>query len=136
MSSGCRYSRAIRQSMNRMFDSKSSVHRIISDIISEYSHTITLKPGVYLFGPNREFFIIKNVISQHWVTGFFCPPRLEFLPLETNIVLYHPDLRRKTRIQKKRLFDPFNEARVHCRSKTFHRRIKYEQNTHFQEILA
>ena len=135
MSSGCRYGRAIRQSMNKLFDNKSSVHRIISDMIAEYSHKILIKPGTYLFGPNRDFFIIKNVLSQHWVTGFFCPPRLEYLGMETNVVLYHPDLRRKTRIQKKRLYDPFNQAMVRCRSKLY-RSIKDEQNSYFQEILA
>ena len=107
--SGCRYQRAIKQSINKMFNNKSSVNIILAELIAEYSH--------YLFGPRREFFIIKNVISQHWVTGFFCPPRVEFV---VDVVLYHPDLRRKTRIQKKRLFDPFKNAMVRSRSKQFH----------------
>ena len=115
--SGCRYQRAIKQSINKMFNNKSSVNIILAELIAEYSHKITIRPGCYLFGPRREFFIIKNVISQHWVTGFFCPPRVEFV---VDVVLYHPDLRRKTRIQKKRLFDPFKNAMVRSRSKQFH----------------
>ena len=126
MSSGCRYSRAIRQSMNKMFDNRSSINRIIADIISEYSHTLTLHRGNYLFGPCREYFIIKEVLSQHWVTGFFCPPRIEFVHF--NSVLYHPDLSRRTRIRKKRLFDPFGVMAIKCRNKTFKREINEHQS--------
>ena len=135
MISGCRYERAIKQSLNKVFDNKSSVHIIIAELIASYSHKSVVRPGSYLLCPTYHFFIVSDVLSQHWVTGFFCPPRLEYLGMETNVVLYHPDLRRKTRIQKKRLYDPFNQAMVRCRSKLY-RSIKDEQNSYFQEILA
>jgi len=135
MQSGCRYSRAIRQSMNKMFDNRSSVNRIIAELISEYSHTLTLHRGNYLFGPSREYFIIKEILSQHWVTGFFCPPRIEFMP--TNAVLYHPDFSRRTRIKKKRLFNPFGVMAIRCRKKTFKRRInEHQPYSHLAGIFA
>ena len=125
MSSGCRYSRAIRQSMNKLFNNRSSINRILADLIAQYSHSLPLRRGNYLFGPCREFFVIKEILSQHWVTGFFCPPRIEFMP--ANLVLYHPDLSRRTRIRKKRLFDPFGTMTVRCRNKTFKRTINEHQ---------
>jgi hypothetical protein len=125
MSSGCRYSRAIRQSMNKIFDNRSSINRILADIIVSYSHAIQLRSGNYLFGPSREYFIINEVLSHHWVTGFFCPPRIEFMP--ANLVLYHPDLSRRTRIRRKRLYDPFGRMAIRCRNKTFKREINEHQ---------
>lgn len=124
MLTGCRYSRAIRQALNKRFENRSSLNRILADLISNFSHTVTIRRGNYLYGPRREFFIIKDVLSSHWVTGFFCPPRIEFMP--TNLVLYHPDLARRTRIKKKRLYDPFLKPSVRCRNKTF----KSEVNEH------
>lgn len=124
MSSGCRYSRAIRQSMNKMLDNRSSINRLIADLIANYSHSLPLRRGNYLFGPRREYFVINEVLSHHWVTGFFCPPRIEFMP--ANLVLYHPDLSRRTRIKKKRIYTPFSTPKVRCRNKTF----KHEVNEH------
>ena len=121
MSSGCRYSRAIRQSINKLLENRSSLNRVLADLIVGYSHSLPLRRGNYLYGPRREFFIIKDVLSHHWVTGFFCPPRIEFMP--ANLVLYHPDLSRRTRIRKKRLFDPFGIPMVRCRNKTFQRTV-------------
>ncbi len=126
MSSGCRYSRAIRQSMNKMFNNRSSINRILADLIADYSHTLPLGRGNYLFGPRRGYFVIDEVLSHHWVTGFFCPPRIEFMP--ANLVLYHPDFSRRTRIRKKRLYDPFGSPLVRCRNKTFKREINEHQS--------
>jgi hypothetical protein len=126
MSSGCRYSRAIRQSMNKILDNRSSINRILADLIASYSHTLPLRRGNYLFGPRREYFVINEVLSHHWVTGFFCPPRIEFFP--ANLVLYHPDLSRRTRIRKKRLYDPFGMPLVRCRNKTFKQEINEHQS--------
>ena len=119
MISGCRYSRAIRQSLNKTLG-RSSLNKTLADLITEYSHTLPLIRGNYLLSPMKEYFIIKEILSQHWVTGFFCPPRIEFLP---TCVLYHPDLSRRTRIRKKRLFNPFGLVSIRCRNKTFKQRV-------------
>lgn len=132
MLTGCRYERVIRQSINKLLDNKSSVHRILSKIIASYSHTTEVKPGCLLLSKRKEFFIVKHVLSPHWVTGYFCPPRMEFLDFN---ILYHPDLRRRTRIIKKRLFQPFGAAMVRCRSKQFRFHTKHEQNTHLSQIF-
>ena len=131
--SGCRYERAIRQGINKLLQNKSSVHRHLAKKIAAYSHTIEVKPGCLLCSSRKEFFIVKHVLSPHWVTGFFCPPRMEFLDYN---ILYHPDLRRRTRITKKRLFQPFANAMVRVRSKQFHFHNKHEQNTYLSEIFA
>ena len=125
MLTGCRYSRAIRQALNKRFDNRSSLNRTLADLISSYSHKTVIRRGNYLYGPRREFFVIRDVLSQHWVTGFFCPPRIEFMP--ANIVLYHPDLSRRTRIRKKRLYDPFMKPSIRCRNKTFQSEINEHQ---------
>ena len=133
MISGCRYSRAIRQSLNKTLG-RSSLNKTLADLITAYSHALQLRRGNYLFGPSREYFVIKDVLSQHWVTGFFCPPRIEFMP---TCVLYHPDLSRRTRIKKKRLFDPFGVVSIRCRNKTFKRGVnEHKPYSNLAEIFA
>lgn len=133
MTSGCRYQRAIRQSINKLHKNKASINSIIATIISKYSHGAEIKAGYFLCGPHREFFIVHEVLSPHWVTGFFCPPRLQIL---SDYISYCPDLRRKTRIRKKRLYHPFADFCVRERSKQFHLLRKYEQNTNLNQIFA
>ena len=131
MISGCRYSRAIRQSLNKTLG-RSSLNRALADLITEFSHKIPLIRGNYLISPMREYFVIKEVLSQHWVTGFFCPPRAEFMP---TCVIYHPNFSRRTRIQKKRLFDPFGVVSIRCRNRTFKQRVN-EPYTNLATIFA
>ena len=136
MKSGCPYQRAIKQSMNKMFENKCAVHFNIAEIIAEYSHKSVLRPGSYLLGNRYHFFIVKQLISPHWCTGFFCPPRVEFGHAN---VLYHPDVRRRSRVQKKRIFDPFEHATVRCRSKQFmldNKTSYHEPLSHFPAIYA
>ena len=125
MKSGYPYQRAIKQSMNKIFSNRNSVHFNLAEIIAEYSHKTLIRPGTYMIGNRYHFFVVKSVLSPHWCTGFFCPPRLEFIDRHT---LYHPDVRRRTRVQKKRIFDPFELAVVRCRSKLFHLNNKFSDH--------
>ena len=131
MSSGCRYERAIKQSLNKVFDNKSSVNIIIAELIASYSHKSVVRPGSYLLCPTYHFFVVSDVLSQHWVKGFFCPPRIDF----TRTIFggtrhyYEPDIEHRTGIQKKRIFSPFSEPCVRIRRRKFHLESKlgYEQ---------
>ena len=124
MISGCRYERAIKQSMNKIFDNKSSVHPIIATVIASYSHKSEVRPGSYLLCSTYQFFIVSDVLSQHWCKGFFCPPVI----ILGGYGSCAPDIRRRTRAEKKCIFDPFEEPYVSIRQQKFHlkTKIRYE----------
>ena len=140
MSSGCRYERAIKQSLNKVFDNKSSVHMIIAELIASYSHKSVVRPGSYLLCPTYHFFVVSDVLSQHWVKGFFCPPRIDF----TRTIFggtrhyYEPDINQRTAIQKKRVFFPFTEPCVRIRQRKFHleSKLRYEQMSHSPPLFT
>jgi len=140
MISGCRYERAIKQSLNKVFDNKSSVHSIIAEMIASYSHKTQVRPGSYLLAPTYHFFIVKDVISQHWVNGFFCPPRIEM----TRTVFggmrhyYTPDIEHRSVVQKKRIFSPFEDPCVRIRQRKFllESKLRYEQMPYSPTVFA
>ena len=136
MKSGCPYSRAIKQSLNRMFDNKASVHFDIAVMIAQFSHTSRVRPGSYLLGTRFDFFIVESMLSPHWCTGFFCPPRLEFMD---PVVLYHPDIRRRSRLYRKRIFSPFDSAVIRNRAKQFclNNKFSYHESlSHYPPVFA
>jgi len=61
--SGCRYQRAVRQSMNKMMSNRSSVHHVLAGIITEYSHKSWVRPGSYMLGSRFHFFVVKRLFS-------------------------------------------------------------------------
>ena len=139
MSSGCRYQRAIKQSLNKVFDNCSSVHSIIATIIASYSHKTLVRRGSYMFAPQRGFFIVQDVLSQHWVLGFFCPAKFELMNTSLGLRHYYlPDTRHKTRVRKKRVFDPFGDPSVHIRRQKFllENKLRNEQMSHQAQIFA
>ena len=133
MITGCRYERAIKQSLNKVFDNQSSVHTILATIIASYSHKTLVRPGSYLLAPTYHFFIVSDVLSPHWCTGFFCPPKIEIGETVLGIRHYYmPDVRCKSRTQKKRIFSPFAEPCVRIRHRKFllESKLRYEQMPH------
>ena len=140
MISGCRYERAIKQSLNKVFDNKSSVHIIIAELIASYSHKSVVRPGSYLLCPTYHFFIVSDVLSQHWVTGFFCPPRIDFTRTIFGAMrhYYEPDLRHRSELQKKRIFSPFDEPCVRIRQRKFQleSKLRYEQMSHSPPVFT
>ena len=121
MISGCRYERAIKQSMNKVFDNQSSVNTDIAIIIASYSHKTLVRPGSYLLCRTFDFFIVKHVLSQHWCMGYFCPPII-------GVHHFAPDVRLRSAMVKKRIFDPFDQPHVGVRARKFHlkSKIRYE----------
>ena len=131
--SGCRYERAIRQGLNKGLDSKSSVHGTLARLIAEYSHKTTVRPGDYLLGSQYHFFVVTGVQSQHWLDGFFCPPRLEFAYTPTGIgTFYTPDLKNRSKKRRKKVFSPFEAPFVKIRSRIFasSNKVRHEQMPH------
>ena len=85
-------------------------------LIASYSHKTDLKPGCMLLG-HSEYFIIKRVHSPHWVSGFFCPPKI--LLVRGNEIITRPRLHMRSRLFKKKVFHPFKKPSVRLRLKTF-----------------
>ena len=139
MISGCRYERAIKQSMNKVFDNQSSVHSIIAKLIASYSHKTQVRPGSYLLCPTYHFFIVSDVLSQHWCKGFFCPPRIDVSHTVMGVRHYYaPDVRSAGRVQKKRIFSPFQDPCVRIRQRKFllESKLQYEQVPHPTDVFA
>ena len=125
--SGCRYRRAIRQSLNKMQGNRSSVHHILAGFISEYSHKSWVRPGSYMLGSRFHFFVVKNVYSPHWCEGYFCPPRVGFTNTSTGLAQYYmPDVFRRSGLRRKRIFSPWALPTVRVRTRTFTLESKYE----------
>ena len=133
MKTGCRYQRAIKQSLNRMMGNRASVNSNIASIISSFSHKTTISPGSYLLCPQYHFFIVCDVLSAHWCEGFFCPPMID-----TMYGLFAPDLRRRTAIQKKCIFDPFVRPYVAIRNQKFRikDKVRYEPLPNLQTLFT
>ena len=117
MKSGCRYERAIRQSLNKTLKNRDVINKHLAAIIADYSHTTVIGEHSLLYTNEREFFIIEEMLSPHWCRGYFCPPRLEFVGHRGVAVL--PDIYRRSRTHKKLIFDPFGSPVVRRRNKTF-----------------
>ena len=101
-----RYRRAIKQALNKHFNNKSSENKNISQIISQFSHKTLLKPGTYLLTKALQYFVITSLLSNHWVTGYFCPCRLH---LENDFFYYIPNIWRRTSLCRKKIFEPFSD---------------------------
>ena len=137
--SGCRYQRAVRQSMNKMMSNRSSVHHVLAGIITEYSHKSWVRPGSNVFGNKKtlhgsymlgsrfHFFVVKRLFSPHWCEGYFCPPRVGFTNTSTGLAQYYmPDIFRRSSVRRKRIFDPWALPTVRVRTRTFTLESKHE----------
>ena len=118
MKSGCPYARAIKQSLNKTLGNKASVNFHLADLIAGFSHQSTIKKGTQ-FRADSGFFIVQEMLSQNWCLGFFCQPKMELA--HHRIV---PNFQRRTKITRKRLFDPFELASIRCRNRSFHLEMK------------
>ena len=120
MKSGCRYQRAIKQGLNKFTGSRSAINKELAVIIAEYSHKSTLERGSFMMGTSYHFFIVTEVHSQHWCTGFFCPPKLEWaMTLDGVGTFYRPDIRNRSCDFRKKVFDPFTHPTVKARERVF-----------------
>ena len=114
--SGCRYQRAIKQSMNKLFQSKSTENVHIAQLITSFSHKTYVTHGSYFTFQNM-FFICQKVLSPHWLLGFLTPSRTGFIA-NTGAFLY-PDMRYRSDQIKKKIFDPFTVPIIKFREKKY-----------------
>ncbi len=114
--SGCRYVRSIKQSLNKLFNNTASINFELAKIIADYSHKTIVRPGTIMFG-HSEYFIVKRVYSQHWIQGFFCPPKLILNRHNQSVMI--PRINMRSRLYKKRVFDAFKKPEVRIRLKRF-----------------
>ena len=112
MKTGCRYVRAIKQSINKLLQNQSSWNVSLAQIISGYSHHTNLKVSsemiaireggpLSVFYTPEGFFVVEQILSMHWCIGYFCPPKLD---INYGIV---PDHRRRAASERKRIFNTF-----------------------------
>lgn len=125
--SGCRYQRAVKQSINKLMGNHSSVNSTMASIIVEYSHKSWVRPGSYLLGSRFHFFVVKRLFSPHWCEGYFCPPRVGFTNTVTGLAQYYmPDIFRRSSTRRKRIFSPWEVPTVRVRSRIFQLEHKHE----------
>ena len=117
--SGCRYKRAIRQSLNKRLG-RSALNRELSTLICEFSHAGPVKAGSYLSRASG-FFVVRRVLSPHWCEGFFCPAMTEYVTSIHGIpfVMRAPNAARRTDTCKKRIFSPFTNPCIRRRQQVF-----------------
>ena len=129
-----RYLRAVKQALNKRFENKSVVNRHLAEIITDYSHKTVLKKGNFLLCRNLQFFVIKKILSNHWIQGFFCPSELQ---LNDGLFYYIPKFWHRSHDRKKKVFSPFSSRPfVKVRQKSFFlQRKRYEPLSTLSEIL-
>ena len=112
MKTGCRYMRAIKQSINKLLQNRSSLNYSLAEIICKFSHQTKLKVGsemiamrqgepLNMFYTTDGFFVVEQILSHHWCLGYFCPPMLD---LNYGIL---PNRNRRGPSERKRIFNSF-----------------------------
>ena len=112
MKSGCRYVRAIKQSINKLLQNRSSLHVSLAEMICNFSHQTNLKSGsemiairegapMVMWYTTDGFFVVEEILSHHWCKGYFCPPMLD---LNHGILADH---KRRGPSERKRIFNTY-----------------------------
>ncbi len=129
-----RYQRTLKQCLNRIYGNKSALNKNLAKVIASFSHACVVQPGQYLLCPNLHFFVVKQVLSTHWISGFFCPSELQF---SSGMFYYIPKYWHRSLICKKKLFEPFGKRpHIRCRKDKFYlQQTKHESLPDFRSIL-
>ena len=101
-----RYSRAIKVAMNRLFSTKSVVHKDISKLITEFSHKTMMKENTCLMSSRLEFFVVAEILSSHFCKGFYCPYTIN---RRRDGYIYVPNLWRCSALRVKKIHAPFSD---------------------------
>ena len=113
-----RHTRAIKVALNRFFENKAALNKELAQIISSFSHGCALRDGAQLVSQDLHFFVVKKLLSNHWLCGWFCPSRIALV--DANI-RYLPNLFLKSRLIRKRINNPFTNApSVNVRKKGYY----------------
>ena len=132
-----RYERTIKVAINKAFDNISSENRCIAKMVAEFSHQTRVEPGSFLVSKRLQYFVVHKVLSNHWVTGWFCPSKLVWVE---GHVRYIPDLENSGKIFRKRLNNPFDRRPfVNIRERKFFLetpKVKWAIPTHYNYIAV
>jgi hypothetical protein len=111
LKTGCQYVRAIKQSINKQFQTTSSIHKDLANLICSYSHQTLLKPGLFLYSTGSRYFVVKKIVSKHFCLGYFVPSFLRRLYLQAWTT--------QGPLKRKRIFHPFTAPEIHLRKNVY-----------------
>ena len=130
-----RYTKAIKEALNSVFQNKCNVYKHIAEIISAYSHKTMVRGGDSLMDSKLQFFIVEGVLSNHFLKGFFCPGRI----FHTGSHYWYepnPHVRGKTEIKK--IVAPFTDKpHIKVRERRYYlSQIKKHEAMHYFNAVA
>ena len=128
-----RYVKAIKEAINSLMGSRASVHVIIADYIGEYSHKPLIAEGDQLMRNNLQYFVIEQLLSSHYVKGFFCPYKLVYLG---DTYHYEPNLDFRKNSQIKQVWDPLQKPHIRVRKHAYYLVPKKDESLHTHRIEA
>ena len=112
-----RYVKSIKEGINDLMQSKSTVHLQIAEIIAGYSHKTIVTHGDNLMDSKLDFFVVEQLLSTHFLKGFFCPHRIIGDGLH---YWYVPNILRRMPSQVKKLMSPFTQPHVKHRQRHYY----------------
>lgn len=112
--------------MNRVLKNKNSVNKLLSEVISLFSHgSIIQRASKFESRCPSEYFIVDRLHSPFWATTFNLPSRVVFYQddplIGTNFgsLRFTPDWRKASKTKRKRIFDPFGHPYIKKRNRKF-----------------
>ena len=110
---------AIKITMNKMFENKSSENRCIAVVIAGFSHRSKLKRGDAFENFHHDigscFYIVGKLYSPFWAQVYWMPsirsviPPVSLFDRRYQRIMYYPDYRNSSPAHKKRIFNPFSD---------------------------
>ena len=137
-----RHARAVKVSLNKIYENTSVLNLELSKLITSFSHCCHLTGGSFLVSPNLKFFVVQKLLSNHWCIGWFCPSKITIV--DRNI-RYVPNLLCRGKVVRKRInLQTFQLPTKHQYSKTKllltkRKGCRVQQNTvvlgHYRRII-
>ena len=122
-----RYVKSIKEGINELMKNKSTAHKHIAEIIASYSHRTVVTHGDNLMDSKLDFFVVEQLLSAHFLKGFFCPHRIVGDGLH---FWYVPNVMRRAPSQIKKLMSPFTQPHVKHRKRHYYVRRRNNEPLH------
>ena len=128
-----RYVKSIKESINDLMGNKNAIHKQLAEIIADYSHKPIVTHGDNLIDSKLEFFVVEQLLSTHFIRGFFCPSRIVE---DGHHFSYEPNINRRGESRIKKLMSPFTHPHVKNRQRTYYiRQKRNEPLRHFAGLV-
>ena len=133
-----RHTRAVKVSLNKIYENTSVLNLELSKLITSFSHCCHLTGGSFLVSPNLKFFVVQKLLSNHWCIGWFCPSKIAIV--DRNI-RYVPNLLCRGNVVRKRINKPFScQPSINVRKQNFYLQRKkvvaYNRIRLFSDIIG